>query len=361
MDIIDDIIENCIECGACGDACSFLTRTDQTPVELATNLKDGLYKEKSDIPYLCNLCDLCQELCPLDLNIGKMCMELRQKLVCEGKGPLPGHRFVKANQDWSISDAFTLAQPDQQTGSCERVFLPGCSLPGYSPSLVIQTYNYIRQKLPGTGIVLNCCGDQARALGETDNFESILKNTLNEITKLGTSQIIVACPLCYRTFKDYAPELNLSFLIDILLEIGVPEGANVNNKLFSLHDSCALRWETGVHESVRSLVKKMGHEIDEMEFSRELTRCCGLGGMITFVNPQYATSVIKQRTEEASHDMLTYCASCREAFAMSKPSIHILDLIFNPDWENDMKKPPKKAATRRENQALLKTHFKENA
>jgi hypothetical protein len=63
----------------------------------------------------------------------------------------------------------------------------------------------------------------------------------------------------------------------------------------------------------------------------------------------------KSRLTESHFDMLTYCAACRETFAMHKPTLHILDLMFNPNWEKDKARPINKTTIRRENQALLKS------
>ena len=168
--------ERCLscECKLCIEECEFLKQFCQFPKELAHRFELGYFREKPDIPYSCNLCDLCQKVCPEELNIGNMCLELRRQLVAEGLGPLPTHRFVKVNQDWSLSDNFALAQPDPESGECKRVFFPGCNLSGYSPSLVIKTYDYLRDRLPGTGILLRCCGAPTHALGEQSQFQGIL-------------------------------------------------------------------------------------------------------------------------------------------------------------------------------------------
>jgi len=359
MNEVDRIAEDCLDCGICVEDCEFLSSYCDSPRELAEKFQAGFFREEPMVPYSCNDCRLCQELCPEELDIGKMCRELRQELVKEGLGPLPGHRFVRKNQDFSASDSFTLAQPDPAQDKCERVFFPGCTLSGYSPSLTLKTYDYLRQKLPGTGIVLGCCGEQTLCLGDEARFQEVLAETLNMIKQLGTSEVIVTCPLCYKTFKAHAPELNLTFVTETLQGVGLPEGVKVNGQTFSLHDSCSARWEKGIQDSVRALVKETGHQIEEMEYSREKTRCCGLGGMVPFVNMELGGKITKRRVEEASHDILTYCASCREAFAPYKPAIHILDLIFNPDWKEDKAKAPKTGKARREEQAKLKTLLQE--
>jgi len=139
---------------------------------------------------------------------------------------------------------------------------------------------------------------------------------------------------------------------------GLPETTPAGEAVFSLHDSCSTRYEQSLQESVRELVRQMGYRIEEMEYSRDMTRCCGMGGMAAYADPRLANKVTRKRAREAKHDILTYCASCREAFAMlGKPSTHVLDLIFNPDWEKERRPQPKTRDQRRENQALLKSQF----
>ena len=147
----------------------------------------------------------------------------------------------------------------------------------------------------------------------------------------------MACPDCYHTIKHNAPNIKLKSVYEVMVEQGLPETAKASaNKVFSLHDPCNARWEKEWQDSVRALVKEMGYQIEEMEYSRDKTRCCGLGGMVPYADFELANRITKKRVDEAAYDLLTYCAACREAFAAHKPSIHILDLIFNPNWEKDM-------------------------
>ena len=69
------------------------------------------------------------------------------------------------------------------------------------------------------------------------------------------------------------------------------------------------------HRAARNwVVKGMGYQIEEMEYSRDKTRCCGMGGMIAYADLKLSNRIVKKRAAEAKHDELTYCASCREAF-----------------------------------------------
>jgi Fe-S oxidoreductase len=351
---LDKIIENCTECGLCVEDCEFLSKYCETPKELAEKFKAGYFREEPQVPYSCNICGLCQKLCPVELNIGQMCLDLREDLVKEGLGPLPAHRFANINQDFSTSDSVVLAQSN--TRECKQAFFPGCALSGHSPELVIQVYDYLQKKMPGTGIILGCCGSPAYLLGDQTRFKEIIIGIESQMRRLGASELLVACPECYHTIKHNNPQLKFQSIYEVMVEQGLPETAQAGeNKVFSLLDPCNARWEREWQDSVRTLAKEMGYQIEEIEYSRDKTRCCGLGGVLPYVDFKLANSITKRRADEALDNILTYCAWCREAFAAYKPSIHILDLIFNPDWEKDILEPPKTGKARRENQAKLKT------
>lgn len=356
MNEIERIIEDCIECGECVEECEFLARFCVSPKELALKFRSDYFREKLVIPYSCNICELCKSICPEGLNPGEMFMGIRLQLFKEGTAPLPPHRLVIKNQEWVTSDSFTLTLTDSRVGDCKRAFFPGCNLVGYSPSLVIKTYDYLLDRLPGTGIILNCCGAPTYFMGDESGFKETLGKVETEMEKIGASELIVACPNCYHTFKHNSFRFQLRSIYEVMVEEGLPKTTNPPyTKTFSIHDSCKARYESSMQENVRTLVNEMGHRVEEMKHSRDMTRCCGMGGMVPFVNFKLAYDITKRRTDETSLDMVSYCASCRDAFAsLKKPSLHILDLVFNPDWEKDSLSPAKKGSTKQENQSQLK-------
>ena len=161
MSELDKILENCNGCKLCVDECDFLQRYCSSPKELAEVFKAGKHKSNPEIPYSCNICSLCEVRCPKGLNIGKMCFEARHQLVQEGLAPLEQHQPLARALDWNESDAFKAALPATSASETKRVFFPGCALSSYSPDLVLKTFDYLQQKLPGTGILLGCCGAPA--------------------------------------------------------------------------------------------------------------------------------------------------------------------------------------------------------
>ena len=357
--------ERCLqcECKLCIKNCEFLKSVCETPRQLAKGFRNGYFRERPDIPYSCNLCGLCKRLCPEDLDIGQMCLDLRRQLVGEELGPLPRHLGVISDQEWAASDSFSLSLYDSNLGESKRFFFPGCNLSAYSPDLVTKTYAYLQSKLPGTGIILGCCGAPSHDIGDQPRFQDMLGKVTSEMEKARASELIVACTHCYHTFKDNAPYIQLRSVYEVMAELGLPEEVRAqNDKAFAIHDPCKTRYESKIQDSVRAIVKELGYKVEEIEFSKDKTRCCGMGGMAAYVDLMLVKRIITLRANEMPNDVLSYCASCRDAFALvKKPSLHILDLVFNPEWEEAAKRPPALAGSRRKNQSRLRERLIEES
>ena len=84
-------------------------------------------------------------------------------------------------------------------------------------------------------------------------------------------------------------------------------------------------------------MKELEYEVEELENSREKTRCCGFGGMIVPAVPEVAKKVMQRRAEESTTGhMVVYCGACRES--MENGGIdaqHILDLLFGDTYTTE--------------------------
>lgn len=327
---IDRIIKKCTGCRLCVKECDFLQLYCDNPKELAEAFKAGRHRTNPEIPYSCNMCSLCEVRCPEGLNTGKMCFEVRHQLVQEGLAPLKQHQPLKEAADWYVSDASRLALPAPAASETKRAFFPGCALSAYSPDLVLKTYDYLQQSLPGTGIILGCCGAPVYLIGEQDRFQEVIDGIAADTRSLGASEIIIACPYCYHVLKQYLPHLNPRSLYTVLSEIGIPEAAEGEKHTFSIHDPCSSRFEKEMQSSVRGLIKASGCDIEEIEHSKDSTHCCGLGGMASAVSSDLSRRKAMRTIDDARFDLVTYCASCQSNLAANGASVlHVLDLIFN--------------------------------
>jgi NADPH-dependent glutamate synthase beta subunit-like oxidoreductase len=349
-------------CSQCVKNCTFLqhyvTQLPYTEKELVRLLAE---RGSTDplLPYSCHYCGLCQAVCPKDLHAGKPCLAAREALVARSQGPLPPHKGIQNYVKWGSSSTFALSRPDPATGKAVRVFFPGCSLAGHFTAVVKTAYAYLRQKLPDTGIMLNCCGAPSYFIGEKDVMLRIIGNVTQELKKLKAEEIIVACPHCHQTFQEFLPQVRTRTIYEVLSEVGLPFEAQATAPwIFNIQDACGTRTAPQVHEAVRAMVRDLGYTVEEMAHNRERSICCGSGGMVPAVAPELAKKMTNFRLSEATHDLVTYCASCRARLNKAgHPSLHLLDLPFNPAWQQTKTQPPPHSLIRWWRRWRLKKHF----
>ncbi|MBM4301063.1 MAG: FAD-dependent oxidoreductase [Deltaproteobacteria bacterium] len=349
-------------CSQCVKNCTFLQHYVQqfpyTEKELVHLLRERGLADPL-IPYSCHYCGLCQAVCPQGLHAGRPCLSAREALVARGKGPLPPHQGIRNYVKWGASPTFALGRPDPATGKAARVFFPGCSLAGHATQVVKAAYAHLRRRLPDTGIMLNCCGAPSYFMGETDVMLRVIRKVAGEIAKLGAREVIVACPHCYQTFQEFLPEVNTRSIYEVLSEVGLPDAAPAGPPwTFNIQDACGARQAPPIHAAVRRLVADLGHNVEEMAHNRERSICCGSGGMVPAVAPELAQKMTDFRLSEATRDLVAYCASCRARLAKAgHPTLHVLDLAFNPAWQQSKTQPPPHSLLRWWRRWRLTKHF----
>ncbi|WP_330656064.1 (Fe-S)-binding protein [Alkaliphilus flagellatus] len=342
---IEDFKKDCVGCSKCVRECKMLDSFCTDPKNLFNGLND---KQVIDplVPYSCNQCGVCEEVCPKNLKLEELFKDIRVELVKanKGKSPIKGHRAVESHQSLSFSKVFTTTASDKNKETV-RVFMPGCSLSSYSPKLVSKTLRYLQKKLPGTGVVLKCCGKPTRAIGQEDAFKERYGELEDEFKRLGVTEVITACQSCYTTIAKESPNIKIKSLWTVIPEIGIPEekiniGAN-SDLVFGIHDSCATRRNGDIQKGARSIIKDLGYKIQEDDQSEKIIRCCGQGGMVGPANPELTKQIMKERANEVESDyVVTYCGACRESMVRGgKKSIHILDLMFKGPWNSKSDMP----------------------
>ncbi|OGR07053.1 MAG: hypothetical protein A2511_00040 [Deltaproteobacteria bacterium RIFOXYD12_FULL_50_9] len=332
------LLANCTDCGACVKACHFLKHYCDSPRELARRFTRNPL-ENIEIPYSCSLCGLCQRICRRHLYPGGMCHETRVKIFqpLQGKNLpddfvydfiTPKLMGIRNHQIFSTSPVFTLSRPPESNkeGAPRTVFFPGCSFPAYAPDVVYNAYRYLREKIPGIGVALNCCGKPSKDMGDVARFQDIFARTLNEFAKMGVEEVVLACINCHKTFRENS-NIKLRTIYEIMIEKGLPEPAFSGGQI-TIHDSCPARNQPEIRKAVRTIASRLGNEIHELRFKNDLTQCCGAGGCAPTGNTTLADRHTQDRASQAKGTVITYCAHCRERFSTQVPALHILNLVF---------------------------------
>jgi glutamate synthase (NADPH) small chain len=279
----------------------------------------------------CSLCGLCQEVCPENFSMADLCLDARRDLVKRKKMPPSAHAFALQDMAFSNSELFMLSKHAPTQTKSRFAFFPGCQLSGSNPGHVISTYSFLLTNwADDTGLLLQCCSAPAHWAGDqvkTREAISLLEKTWQ---KMGEPKIILACSSCLEMFSKYLPGIKTISLWEVMDQCALPETANTSTGLtMALHDPCTSRHMPLLHTAVRNLAAKIGITIEELEFSRKKTECCGFGGLMENANPALAKKQLERRIAEDSHDFLTYCAMCRESLrGTGKHTAHLLDYIF---------------------------------
>jgi hypothetical protein len=270
------------------------------------------------------------------------------------------HDFALLDMAFSNGEKFALAHHAPGTNTSSYVFFPGCQLGGSSPGYVEKAYGFLRDTFKadysGVGIMLRCCGAPAEWAGREDLFMNSQSEFLAEYVKLGKPKFILACSTCYLMFQKYYPDVEILSFWDVYDQYGPQRFPPRDfSAPMAVHDPCSTRYETHIHDSVRSILQKAGCEVRELPLSREKTECCSYGGLMWLANKTVAEEVVQRRIHESALDYVTYCAMCRDFFARrGKRTLHMFDLIYGMHGVDLAPAPPVGWSQRHENRTRLK-------
>jgi Fe-S oxidoreductase len=279
-------------------------------------------------------------------------------MVQKGKMPPSAHEFALRDMAFSRGEHFALARHAPHRESSAALFFPGCQLAASSPEHVLHVYEHLRQKVDGgVGLHLGCCGAPADWACRRD----LLRETLDELAetwrRMGNPRVITACSSCYRVFREHLPDAQVEPLWTLLARLGPPRPLPAAApRALAIHDPCTTRGDSDVQDAVRRILAALGVRVEELEYSRELTTCCGYGGLQSFANREIADRTVARRIGESELDYVTYCAMCRDSFAArGKRTLHVFDLLFGAAEADAACRKAPTFSQRHENRARLKT------
>jgi uncharacterized membrane protein YdjX (TVP38/TMEM64 family)/Fe-S oxidoreductase len=348
--------EKCIKCKLCQKECAFLRKYGK-PKDIADSYdpKDKLYQ---GMPFECSLCQLCAAVCPVNINPAMMFLDMRRQTVTSGKGDYPEHSRILGYEKRGTSSKYTFYSLPQ---GCDTILFPGCALSGTRPDIVKKLYAHIQKNIPSLGVVLDCCTLPSHDLGRADYFHLMFDEMKEYLLRNGIHKVIVACPSCYKVFKQYGNELTVKTIYELIMESALPNTGEVDG-IVTIQDSCASRFDKPIHDAIRDLVTAKGLTIEEMPHSRMKTLCCGEGGSVRFLNHELAKNWGHLRKSESNgKSLVTYCAGCANLLSSLTPTTHILDFLFEPENAIAGNIKVSKAPLTYLNRFRLKKYFKKTA
>lgn len=380
------------QCVECIKSCSHMKKFNMPPDAYARQINQNeriilgtRYANK--MINSCTECGLCKEQCHLEISMKDVIQETRESMVEKGKMPISAHYFALKDMQFSNSERFSLVrkQPSKEqskdlfyypvlayskyarglykgSGKTRFLFYPGCQLSASHSEQIQDIYKY----LVGTfkeayvegdvGMYLGCCGAPADWAGRTDLMEENVQRIKSVWEEMEQPTFILACSSCVSIFEKYLPEIKIVSLWEIFDQYGLPErNIKPGRRVLNIHDACATRHNTKIHDSIRNIVHSLGYKIEELPYTKEKTKCCGYGGLVYYANKEQAQEFVKDRMNESSEDLLVYCAMCKGLFVEGgKRTYHILDLIYSKELENISLKKMPTISERQNNRTQLK-------
>ncbi len=324
---IDLVASSCDECLTCVRQCAFLTSRG-TPRALALLHTTEAVRLRG-MAFECNLCGLCSAVCPNKADPMAMFLELRRAAVCSGELDLGRYGRILRYERWGLSPLFRFRGIPN---GCDTVLFPGCTLPGTRPLVTWQLFELLRTSSPNMGMVLECCAKPSHDLGRQAYFEDHFFALRDELLHKGVRRVYVACPNCFKVFRQYGAPLEVRTVYEQMQEHGLPqlEGLHSHDAV-TIHDPCPLRHEPEVQEAVRALILARGLRVEEMRHKKARTICCGEGGSVGLLSPENAAHWGALRGKEAKgRRVLTCCAGCVNFLRQHVDAVHVLDLVFRP-------------------------------
>jgi len=342
MDISEElrtVSSTCIGCDLCQKECAFL-RKYGTPKEIADRYDPGR-KEDQGMGFECSLCGLCTAVCPERVDPVPLFLQMRREAVRNGHGDYPEHARLRGYERRGTSHTYSYYGLPE---GCDTVFFPGCTLSGTRSERVILAYQRLKEKISSLGIVLDCCMKPSHDLGQHDHFTAMFGEMRDYLLRHGVKRVIVACPNCHKTLVQYGTGLSTISIYETLAEDLIDSTKTIKDQV-TIHDPCAIRFEDRIQKSVRQLLEFRGYSIEEMPHTGRSTLCCGEGGAVAPIAPDFAAHWGGLRKQEAAgRKIFTYCAGCANMLGKSSPTAHVLDILFEDDagieGNSKVAKPP---------------------
>lgn len=334
-------------CKLCMQECIMLNDYTDCPKTLFKRyLREGYENMDKMIAFSCNDCSQCTIKCPKDLNLRENFVAIKEQYIKDNNNnqvidllkPFDKSQEMECSPEYST----TVLAENKKT---KYLFVPGCTVPAYSPSVVEKTFKHLRDTLDGeVGALLQCCGKVTKLVGEDESFKRRNKMAIDAINETNADVIVTICPSCYNVYKETSDKKVISYWDLMREKIGIPESqkgiGDNSDVIFNIHDSCVTRNVPSHHENVRWVLEELGYKYEEMQNNRENTRCCGVGGMVCSSNPELYKKLYTRRANDCTQDnVLTYCGSCRVTMETAgKDSLHILNLLHEGTYTKDMAK-----------------------
>jgi Fe-S oxidoreductase/nitrate reductase gamma subunit len=369
-------LDACTRCKTCSLWCSVVASIDAVdnrnllPSERIESLKSIVAKKEISQSqlgeigkgtYQCTLCGRCKEVCPVNIGLRDLWMDMRADLVRRGlRPPIPESVRESIAREYNPLDSdhedrgmwveFMDDPPDDMfvREKAEVVYFIGC-VSSFSP-MVQEIAEDFCQILTRAGVDFTilgkeewCCGFPLISAGVKEGFNNLKEHNVKAVREKGAKTVVFSCPSCFHTWgQGYAEELgdlrlmHATQLLDELIRTGKIAFSKDLIRTVTYHDPCDLGRGCGVYMAPRNIIKSIpGLRFIELSEHSRKSLCCGGGGDVEMydnaLTAKMAVNRAGQIRDSGAGICATACQQCVRTLRSGVKAIHakaeVLDVI----------------------------------
>jgi len=288
---------SCTECGRCQDACpAWATGKILSPKLLIMGVRDQVLAQSTEpivgngVPeqmiWDCVTCGACVEACPVSIEHIDHIVDLRRsRVMVDSQFPAEAEPMLRdverSSNPWGKAQTERAAWADDLG---VRVLEPGDRAPEYlywvgcaasfdeRAKKSAQSTAKLLQKAGVDFAILGpreaCTGDPARRMGNEYVFQAYAEQNVATLKENRVRKIVASCPHCFNTlaneYGDFGGNYEVLHHTELLAEL-VRDGKlkpKADAKPITYHDSCYLARHNDVRMEPRELVAAVGQPVE---------------------------------------------------------------------------------------------------